>query len=149
MKKIASLLTVLLFSFFVGFAQQNGDDILGVWETGNGKAQVKITKVGNYYFGRIVWLKIPLDAEGKPKVDKNNEDPNKKNNPILGLQLVGGFEYKGSNLWENGTIYDPETGKTYNCKITLVDANNMNIRGFIGISMFGRTDSWKRVELKK
>lgn len=149
MKKIASLLTVLLLSFFVGFAQQNGDDILGVWETGNGKAQVKITKVGSYYFGRIVWLKIPLDTDGKPKLDKNNQDPSKKNNPILGLQLVGGFEFKGNNLWENGTIYDPETGKTYNCKITMTDINNMNIRGFIGISMFGRTDTWKRVESKK
>lgn len=149
MKKIASLLTVLLLSFFVGFAQQNGDDILGVWETGNGKAQVKITKVGNYYFGRIVWLKTPLDTDGKPKLDKNNQDPSKKNNPILGLQLVGGFEFKGNNLWENGTIYDPETGKTYNCKITMTDINNMNIRGFIGISMFGRTDTWKRVESKK
>jgi uncharacterized protein (DUF2147 family) len=149
MKKILITLFSLLSILYNCKAQQSADDILGVWETGNGKARVKITKVGNYYFGRIVWLKEPLNTEGKPKLDVNNEDPAKQSKPILGLQLVGGFEYKSANLWEEGTIYDPESGKTYKCKINLADKNTMEIRGFIGVSMFGRTDTWKRLELKK
>ncbi len=144
---------LLLISLFYGTAtiSQNtdGDAIIGVWETGNGKARVNIIKSGNYYYGRIVWLKEPMNEEGKPKVDKNNPDESKRLTPVLGLRLLAGFEFKGDNLWEEGTIYDPESGSTYKCKISLEDNNTMNIRGFIGISAFGRTDTWKRLQLKK
>lgn len=149
MKKLLLITVTIISSLFTAFAQNSSEDIVGVWETGNGKARVKIDKVGDYYFGRIVWLKEPLNAEGKPKVDKNNKDESKRNTPILGLRLVGGFKWEGENRWEGGTIYDPETGNEYKCNITMVDRNTMNIRGYIGISMFGRTDTWKRVEQKK
>lgn len=129
-------------------ATTEGDKIVGIWETGSGKARVKIIKSGNYYYGRIVWLREPNNEEGKPKVDKNNPDESKRQAPLLGMRMLAGFEFKGSNLWEDGTIYDPESGSTYNCKINLEDDNTMNIRGFIGISAFGRTDMWKKLELQ-
>lgn len=140
---------VLLFAFNSNAQNTGGDAIIGVWETGNGKARVNVIKSGNFYYGRIVWLKEPLNEEGKAKVDKNNPDESKRATPILGMRLLAGFEYKGDNLWEDGTIYDPESGSTYQCKISLEDNNTMNIRGFIGISAFGRTDTWKRLQLKK
>lgn len=146
MKKITLLIIASLSIIFSAKAQKNADDIVGVWLTGSGKGHVKIDKVGNYYFGRLVWLKEPLNAEGKPKLDKNNEDVSKRSRTVLGMQLLGGFEWKNDNLWDNGNIYDPENGKTYNCKIDLENANTMNVRGFIGISLFGRTDIWKRVK---
>ena len=65
------------------------------------------------------------------------------------MKILSGFEFKGDNLWDDVTIYDAESGSTYNCKINLEDANTMNIRGFIGISAFGRTDVWKRLQMKK
>ena len=146
MKKIALFITALVFIIFSAKAQNNADDIVGVWLTGSGKAHVKIDKVGNYYFGRAVWLKEPLNDLGKPKLDKNNEDVTKRNKAIMGMQLLGGFEWKNDNLWDNGNIYDPENGKTYKCKIDLENLSTMNVRGFIGISLFGRTDIWKRVK---
>lgn len=149
-------LIVLLFTLFAvsqsPTAQQTtdpGDAIVGVWETGSGKARVNIIKSGKFYYGRIVWLKEPNNEEGKPKVDKNNPDESKRGTPLLGLRMLAGFEFKGDNLWEDGTIYDPESGSTYNCKINLEDPNTMNIRGFIGIAAFGRTDVWKRLQIKK
>jgi uncharacterized protein (DUF2147 family) len=151
MKKHLLLFAVILLSGFAfqASAQTQADDIVGLWETGSGKARVNIIKSGNYYYGRIVWLKEPLNEEGKPKVDKNNPDETKRTTPLLGYRMLSSFEYKGDNLWEDGTIYDPESGSTYNCKITMEDKNTMNIRGFIGISAFGRTDVWKRLEMKK
>ena len=146
MKKIALVIFAFVSILFSAKAQQNADDIIGVWLTGSGKAHVKIDRVGNYYFGRIVWLKEPLNAEGKPKVDKNNEDVSKQSKPLMGMQLVGGFEWKNNNLWDNGNIYDPENGKSYRCKINLENSTTMNIRGYIGISLFGRTDIWKKVK---
>lgn len=152
MKQLISKITLLiLFALpIVGLAQDNpGDAIIGLWESGSGKARVNIIKSGNYYYGRIVWLREPNNEEGKPKVDKNNPDEAKRSTPLMGLRMLSSFEYKGDNLWEDGTIYDPESGSTYNCKINLTDKNTMNIRGFIGIEAFGRTDVWKRLELKK
>ena len=156
MKLVFAKLLILTVAFCQTAMAQNtanaatteGDKIVGIWETGSGKARVKIIKSGNYYYGRIVWLREPNNEEGKPKVDKNNPDESKRQAPLLGMRMLAGFEFKGSNLWEDGTIYDPESGSTYNCKINLEDDNTMNIRGFIGISAFGRTDVWKKLELQ-
>jgi uncharacterized protein (DUF2147 family) len=152
MKKIIYLFSLLLFTSFGSSLKAQdvaGDAIIGVWESGSGKARVNIIKSGNYYYGRIVWLREPLNEEGKPKVDKNNPDETLRKTPLLGMRMLASFEYKGDNLWEDGTIYDPESGSPYNCKISLEDKSTMNIRGFVGISAFGRTDVWKRLELKK
>ena len=53
--------------------------------------------------------------------------------------------HDGDNVWKGGTIYDPEEGKTYRCKMTLTDVDILRVRGFIGISLLGRTTVWKRV----
>ena len=142
-------LMALVFASPVFSQQTNPDAIIGVWETGNGKAHISITKSGNYFYGRIVWLREPLDEQGKPKVDKNNPAAGLRNQPIIGLRLLKSFEYTEENLWEDGTIYDAENGKTYQCKLSMDGNNKLNVRGFIGISLMGRTDVWKRVEPAK
>ncbi|MEX1189841.1 MAG: DUF2147 domain-containing protein [Bacteroidia bacterium] len=145
----SALVLVLMFSSSV-FAQDAGDRLLGVWEPSNGKARVKIEKIGSKYFGKIVWLKEPEDPEtGKPKVDKNNADPALQNAPLKGYRLLKDFVYKGEDEWTEGTIYDPENGSTYSSTIKMTDENTLDIRGYIGISAFGRTDVWKRLQIPK
>jgi uncharacterized protein (DUF2147 family) len=122
----------------------------GVWLTGSGKARVKVVlneKTGKYE-GRIVWLREPNDEAGNPKVDKNNPEEGLKKRPLLGLKIIRDFDYKGNGLWENGKIYDPENGNDYSCTITLTNDNTLEVRGFIGVSVFGRTDVWTR-QVKK
>ncbi len=126
------------------------DKINGVWLSGSGKAKVKIAKdpkTGKYE-GRIVWLRDPKDEVGKAKIDKNNPEESLKSRPLLGLKILREFDYKGDGLWENGMIYDPENGSDYNCTINLKDENTLEVRGFIGVSVFGRTDEWTR-QIKK
>jgi uncharacterized protein (DUF2147 family) len=150
LKIIFALFCFALTSNLTAQTPPESDGIIGVWESGSGKARINIIKSGNYFYGRIVWLKEPIDPQtGKPKLDKNNPDETKRSTPLLGYRMLSSFEFKGDNLWEDGTIYDPESGSTYNCKINLEDNNTMNIRGFIGIAAFGRTDVWKRLEVKK
>lgn len=127
---------------------QEADALVGVWEPGHGKAKIKISKIGDKYYGKIVWLKEPKDEKGNPKVDKNNPDESLKKTPTLGLRILKDFVYKGDNTWEAGTIYDPENGSTYNCTIKLKDANTIDVRGYIGVAMIGRTDTWRRLEKK-
>lgn len=138
--------TAVLFSMGA-FAQKSGADaVLGTWVTGTGKGRVDIYKQGGKYFGKIVWLKEPNNEQGTPKVDKNNPDASQRNQPILGLVNLRDFEYAGDNVWEDGQVYDPEKGKDYSCKMTLIDPNTLEVRGYIGISLIGRTDTWKRVK---
>jgi uncharacterized protein (DUF2147 family) len=123
----------------------NPDAIVGVWKTGEGTAMVRIYKNGDKYQGKVVWLKEPTDPEtGKPKVDKKHPDESVRSRPILGLVNVWGFVYKGDNVWNKGKIYDPKNGNTYSCNIKLESANKMEVRGFVGVSLIGRTDIWTR-----
>lgn len=102
--KLLILLT-LLFASNVTFAQQ-ADDLVGVWEPSNGKVRVKIEKLGNKYFGRIVWLRAPIDSvTNKPKVDKNNPDVALRNVPLKGFRLLKDFTFKSAGEWSEGTIY--------------------------------------------
>jgi uncharacterized protein (DUF2147 family) len=112
---------------------------------------VKIYKTtSGHYAGKIVWLKEPIDPEtGKPKLDKRNPDESLRTVPTLGLVNLKGFTYNEEEKeWQNGTVYDPKVGKEYSCKMNLQDANTLDVRGFIGVSMFGRTDTWTR-QVKK
>ncbi|MBU3715157.1 MAG: DUF2147 domain-containing protein, partial [Ferruginibacter sp.] len=79
-----------------------------------------------------------------PKLDKNHPDEKVRNRPIIGLTNTWGFVYKGDNVWDDGLIYDPKNGNTYDCTITLKNQNTLEVRGYIGISLIGRTDVWTR-----
>lgn len=140
----------LLLAATTSFAQDASDKIVGLWEPSSGKARVKIEKVADKYFGRIVFLKEPNDpATGEPKTDKNNPDESIRSVPLKGLRMLKDFEFTGKNEWANGTIYDPENGSTYSCVIKMKDDNTLEIRGYIGVKAFGRTDTWSRIQIKK
>jgi uncharacterized protein (DUF2147 family) len=148
----SALLPLLLLLPFTLRAQaplDEGDRLIGVWEPSHGKARVKVEKIGNKYFGKIVWLREPDDPNtGQPKVDKNNPDEAMRSTPLRGYRILKDFIYSGKNEWSEGTIYDPENGSTYSCVITMKDANTLDIRGFIGVKALGRTDVWKRLQTK-
>ncbi len=150
MKKIfLSIVIIISISILMGFMQNNPEDrLLGIWEPSNGRARVKIEKIGTKYFGKIVWLKVPIDPEtNKPKLDKNNPDISLRSVPLKGYRMLKDFIYKGEDEWAEGTIYDPLTGSTYSSVIKMKDDNTLDIRGYIGVSTFGKTDVWKRLQL--
>ena len=127
-------------------AQSKADDVVGIWLTGGDHpAKVQIYKSGAKYFGKIVWLQDTV-ANGKPMVDMNNSDEKKRNQPIVGLVIMRSFKFDDDE-WDDGTIYDPENGKSYSCHMTLKDFNTLRVRGFIGIPLLGRTEIWKRSKL--
>lgn len=142
MKK--TLLTLLLLVSISCFPQSvSADAVIGTWLTASGKAKVQIYKEGDKYNGKIVWLKNPTYEDGKAKTDKNNPDKSKQSVPLLGLNMLKGFEFDDDE-WEDGTIYDPENGKTYSCTIKFRDGK-LDLRGYIGISLIGRTQTWYKV----
>ena len=143
------LLTSLLLVSFAFAADE--DKILGLWNTPKNDCRIEISKSGGKYCGRIAWLKEPLypadddgGMAGRPVVDRENPNPNLRSHPLIGLQLIEGFVYVGKNVWEKGTIYNPNNGKTYRCKMILSAPNRLEVRGFIGIPLLGATSVWTR-----
>ena len=140
------LFCLVLLSLVVGgtVLADDGDAVVGEWYTKDSKALVQVYKAGDIYSGKIVWLKEPKNEDGTEKLDTNNPDEAKQSQPIIGLNLVQGFSYKGKNKWAEGSIYDPDNGKTYKCKMTLQEDGSLKVRGFIGVSLLGRTQVWTR-----
>ncbi len=144
---VAVLVSALLLSLFAFRTGDTADKIIGEWFTTDKKAKVRIYKAKNEkYYGKIVWLKEPNTEDGKPKVDKENPDESKRNEPIVGSLILHGFEYKGNNKWEEGEIYDPESGSTYSCNIEWLKDGKLKVRGYIGFSLMGRTEYWTTAE---
>lgn len=130
---------LLLFSLNNSFAQNSeSSKILGTYFTENNKAKVSITQNGNKYIGTLIWTNIP-DA-----VDKNNPDKNLRQTKLVGKVILKDLEYDGDNQWKKGKIYDPESGKTYSCTVTLDKKGNLKVRGFVGVSLLGRTTVWTK-----
>ena len=148
--KILAIIFVGLFllTSMVGDSE-DADKLVGVWEPSNKKIKVKIDKISGKYYGKIVWLREPIDpVTGKPKTDKNNPDESLKDVALKGFRMLKDFVYSGNGEWSEGTIYDPQNGSTYSSVIKLKDENTLDIRGFIGLKTFGRTDVWKRLIMK-
>jgi len=128
-------------------ADKDEDTIIGKWYTEGGKSKVDVYKKNGKFYGKIIWLKIPNDENGNIKKDKNNPDENKRDRKLVGLLILKNFEYDGDREWDDGEIYNPEDGETYSCVINMSDdGNTLDVRGYIGISLFGKTTVWKRVE---
>ncbi len=150
--KNAAIMMILQFVLTSGAALAAGaDDIIGVWNNQEKDARIEIFKCGDKYCGKIVSLNepdYPADSQegtpGTPKLDHHNPDQALRSRPIIGLQIVNDFTFDGNNMWKDGTVYDPKKGKTYSGKMTLVSPNQLKLRGFIGISLIGRTAIWTR-----
>ncbi len=131
-------------SAFRALAQK--DKIEGLWYNAEQTAKVQIYKaVDGKFWGKIVWLKEP-NKDGKPRTDNKNPNEKLRSTPLLNLPILRGFTKKDEKTYDDGEIYDPKNGKTYSCTITYRSDKELGIRGYIGISMIGRTTSWKRAE---
>jgi uncharacterized protein (DUF2147 family) len=146
MKKI-----VLLFVFalvFAGLAAQNTSPV-GKWktiddETGRPKSVVILWEENGILYGKIEKLFRTPDEEQNPLCDECIGE--NKDKPIIGMTILHGLS-KHKGIWKGGTILDPNNGKVYKCKIELIESGNkLKLRGFIGVSVLGRTQYWERIE---
>ncbi len=131
----------------ISYSQPQADVILGKWLNEDRDAHIEIYREAGKYFGKIVWLEEPIDElTGKPKLDDENDDESLRSRPVMGLVILKDFVFDGDEEWEDGTIYDPKNGSTYDCYIRFGDENTLRIRGYIGISLIGRNTYWTRVK---
>ena len=143
MKKLLALVAFLITSFATIFGQ-NPDLVKGIWVSGSKDAKVEIYKAGEKYFGKIVWAQNMYEADGKTlKKDSKNSNEQLQGRTILNMIILSGFTYSDGE-WSGGEIYDPKSGKTYKSKMKL-KGNSLEVRGYVGSPMFGKTTTWTRV----
>jgi uncharacterized protein (DUF2147 family) len=142
MKTILSFMFVLLVSVVLAQSGKSSEAnaLVGNWLNEEKDARFQIYISGTKYYGKVLW------GTGEESKDRNNPDPKLRDRELIGLVILKDFVYSGNKVWEEGSIYDPREGKTYACKITLTDPNILEVRGFVGISLFGRTAVWSRVK---
>ncbi len=149
MKKFKLILLLSLFVSWFAYSQSNADDIVGTWYNAEKSSKIRIYKCGDggkKYCGKIVWLKKDKEDDGGPRVDKNNPDPKKRKDLMMEMLILKLFVYDQSDKeWNDGTIYDPKNGKTYSCTIKK-KGNTLEVRGYVGVSMIGRTAIWTLAE---
>jgi uncharacterized protein (DUF2147 family) len=138
------LIVAALFFTTIFYAQNQS--VLGKWktiddETGKAKSIVEIYEKSGKIYGKVVEI---LEVEHKNNVCSECSGSD-KNKPILGMIIIKGLTKEGSE-YTNGKILDPKNGKTYKCFVTLEAKDKLKVRGFIGISLFGRTQYWYRAK---
>ncbi|MCP4137306.1 MAG: DUF2147 domain-containing protein [bacterium] len=115
----------------------NCDTVLGVWLVPKKDAKITIKKCGSQYCGNITWLKDEND------LDTKNPEEKLRKRKVLGIKLLWRFKCDDGE-WTGGKIYDPDSGKTYSCKMWMKGNNKLNVKGYVGISLFGRSEVWTR-----
>ncbi len=143
MKKIKILFLLTILSCAVTVSAQS---VIGKWKTfddktGDAKSIVEITEKDGKIYGRIIEILNPAK-----KNDKCTNCPDQdKDKPLKGLTIIKGLTKDGDE-YSNGKILDPVSGKLYKCTISLDGKDKLKVRGYVGISAFGRTQTWSRVE---
>lgn len=139
-------LAILFLSTHLSLAAT--DTPVGLWQTiddqsGKPRSLIRITESNGEYIAVVEKGLLPTDT-GDAVCDKCTDE--RKNQPIIGMQIVNGLK-KNGDKYDGGKILDPENGKIYKCKMTLNKAGDeIEVRGYIGISLIGRSQIWKRME---
>ncbi len=135
---IGTLATASLFQRPAPVAAPPADAIVGRWLTADKSGIIQIYARPGSYEGKVVGPVAP------PRLDDHNPDLALRRRPLVGIVNLRGFRY-AEGAWTDGTIYDPNSGKTYSCTLRLPGPNTLTVRGYVGISLFGRTDTWTRL----
>ncbi|WP_448205027.1 DUF2147 domain-containing protein [Azospirillum sp. sgz302134] len=132
----------LLFCLPCATALASPDDAFGVWRTTDQQAVVELYPCGPDLCGRLIWY-VEKRSGPDAGLDSRNPDSMQRNRRLCGLIMLANFRRKGDG-WTGGWVYDPESGNTYSGAITPDGSERLDLRGYIGIPLFGRTEHWTR-----
>ncbi|HWV79801.1 MAG TPA: DUF2147 domain-containing protein [Hyphomicrobiaceae bacterium] len=128
----------------------------GVWIDHTGRGAVEITPCvpdaapgtpqAQNLCGRIVWMKQPNDEKGQPLRDSLNKNAARRGQPICGLQIIGDVKPQPNGSWDNGWIYDPEQGSSFDLELQLRNPETLQVKGYMGVKFLSETFVWRRAK---
>jgi uncharacterized protein (DUF2147 family) len=143
MWKALWLVTLLLAVPRIAAAAEPSPLVEGRWLTEKKSGVIEIYQcAADTLCGKLVWFRIDPDDPNPQALDLKNPDPARRNQPLCGLTFMYGFKPAEPNNWEDGTVYDPDSGKTYHATLKLRADGAINLHGYIGISLIGRSEIW-------
>ncbi len=143
--KITGLTSLALLAvLYAGGVRAASDPVFGFWLIENQRSVIEIVPCGDNACGKIVWLKEPLGDDGQPKIDNLNRDEELRGRPLCGMELISGFSSSDPGTWTSGSIYSPKEGKTYSASMKVRDDGALKLRGYVGLPLFGKTQTWTR-----
>jgi uncharacterized protein (DUF2147 family) len=128
-----------------GLAAPDEGGILGRWLSESGDGAIEIYRCGDKVCGKLAWLAHPI-VHGAPAHDIHNTDEKLRQRPLCGLSMLGDFRQVDGTRWDDGWIYNPEDGNTYRATMTLENPAVLKLRGYVLISLFGKTETWTRAD---
>ena len=134
----------VLFCLALPFAASSQSTVEGIWVNGDGDGWIELAITDGELRGRITGSPDDPDNQKPSRTDVQNPDVTLRNRPLRGLLILTGFRADDSGRWIGGRVYDPNSGNTYRGTITQVGEDTLKLRGYIGISWFGRTEIWNR-----
>lgn len=147
MKRILLIVALIICSQSI-FAQ-GADDITGIWWNAEKTSKIKVELKDGKYIGTVVYIVPEKYVDGAPPIDDQNPDVSLRSRSRLNLQILNGLVYNANDReWAKGAIYDPASGKTYECFVWLDGKETLQLKGFVaGIRMLGRKSAWTRTTL--
>lgn len=142
MKKILMIMSIFCFLSATSFAAETYSPE-GLWLTENQRSAIKVEKCDKGLCGRIAWI-----IQDGMQFDEKNPQENLRGQPMCGLEILNGFKQESDepNSWEDGNIYKADEGDIYKAELEVLSANKMHVRGYVGISLFGKSQTWTRVK---
>ena len=139
-------IALLLASTVLQAAPADEEGPLGVWLNEKSTVAVRIVPCGAELCGRIVWLAKPYHDNGTLKRDRHNPNAGERQQPLCGLRVLEGFRQTSDDVWDDVLIYDPRKGETFHSYLTLAASDELRVRAYIGLPLFGKTQIWHRTE---
>lgn len=136
---------VLMMMPFLLIGQANAKEAynpIGLWLTENERSAIQVENCGDKLCGYIAWI-----IDGGMQIDAKNPEEKLQGQPMCGLQIMQGLQQSESNAnkWDDGKIYKADDGDIYDASLKMNDADNLTVRGYMGISLLGKSQKWKRV----
>ncbi len=148
MKKI--LILFLLGLWLNTVSAQSASDITGIWWNDEKTSKIEVVEENGQFTGTVVYVTPEKYENGQPPKDEENPDPALRDRSVVGLQILSSLKYdSGEQEWQGGRIYDPKSGKSYDCYGWFEDdPNKLYLKGYVvGIKWLGKSTEWTRTSL--
>jgi uncharacterized protein (DUF2147 family) len=136
-------LSIFLLVFLIAESSFNsaapGYQLIGVWESEEKDLQIEMFEKDGEFFGRMIYFKCTTDEIMRTIKDIENPDTDLTKRNLLGLMLVTDLAYQGDNIWDDGKIYDPNSGRTFEARIQLTGPQSAIVRGYWKYRWIGRS----------
>lgn len=146
LRRFAATFAVLSVSVFAAPAIARADTPEGRWLTEAKDGVVEVYRCGEALCGRLVWFRMRSLHDNPQALDVHNPTAELRSRSLCGLVILSGFRPDGRDHWADGSAYDPDSGHTYSGEMSMKPDGRLSLRGYIGISLFGRSEEWTRYD---